>query len=131
MAEANDYTNSLSYSVPFEYPEESGSLSEHERIEYEANQRLQEFLGKFLSLVIPSHNPRLTCVAFAYACGYPVGYLLGSDNTMTDISLRLGVTKQSLSIAVKKVSKQFDIKTNTGISHEKRKVYQDTNYRSS
>lgn len=129
MNQPIDYTNSLEYSVPFEYPPESGSMSEEQRIVDATSQRTQEFLGTFLSFVIPAHNSRLACIAFAYVAGYPVHCILGCDNTMTDIAVRIGVTKQSFSIAVKQIAKQFNIRCNTGMKDSAKEIYKHTNYR--
>lgn len=89
-----------------------------------------EFVGRLLSYIITSNDPRLILASLAYACGYDLSFLLGCENTEASISRTLGVTRGAFSKSVKLVQKHFNIQyVNSGKSSTTRKTYATKNFR--
>lgn len=114
-------TNNIQLSVPFTYPNDEtnqGTLTKEA-----LNEHLSIMLGKMATYILPAKDPRLTMIALFYAAGIDLSYILNCNNTESAIAKRIGIPKQTMSLAVKQIRKQFNLvhsTTNkTGMSADK------------
>lgn len=89
----------LSSSIPFNYPDEVESTED----------RTSELLLHMVYLLLECKNPKLKLLTLCYSSGINIGYILGCENTITDIARKLGVSKQNFHKELKKSVTQLNL----------------------
>ena len=115
--------NDINYSSDFDYP-----VEREEEVYFDVT--ATDIIIRFSSILFSAPKPKLTLAALLYGSGMDVGIYLGCNNTLTDIAVSLGESKQNFSILVKKMRKEFSLNhTNTGKTDTAKSKYKNTNYR--
>lgn len=117
------WDNSLEYSEGFRYPDDEPEM------ERTFDVTSQQVIIRMATLLFASQKPKLTLAAMLYASGIDVGIYLSCENIEVEIAKALGETKQGFSWTVKQIKKDFDLKSNTGISPSKKDQFKNSNYR--
>jgi hypothetical protein len=91
-------------SCDFAYPEEIIPESDT------SNERLAEFVLVLTMDLLENKNPRLKIAVMAYAVGIDLSYLFKCENTISQISRVLGVSKQCFQQELKKCLKEYNLK---------------------